>query len=408
MPPLSPSTDTLRVVFVVPCFNHGTFVEEAVRSALGQEGADIRVVVVDDGSTDGTTPGACDRCRVVNDPGGLCRVHVLHQPNSGLPAARNAGVQAARTFAPNHDLLAFLDADDYVEPSFVRKLCARLLAADPAHTSHAYCQERLVGLGSGTWNVPEWDPLLLAVTNLHPVTCIVRRDRFLEVGGFDESMRRGYEDWDLWLRFARRGLRGVRVREPLFVWRRHSAASMITDAVARHDELYGALVARHREFFDAHAVDIIRLANGLLRSGDAHWVDEDRRSIMLSQLREHVQDVHNECFALREQSSRDRAGAERARADDAARAAAELARVRAEYESKPVIRLSRRVHRGIDALPLPLANVARAVVRAARSLAGKAPQPAANPSPNRAGAPDQGVPSSSVSSSTVPRCDPSV
>ncbi len=385
-----PSTDTPRVVFIIPCFNHGMFVEEAVRSALGQESADIRVVVVDDGSDDGTTPGACDRCRVVNDPAGICRVHVLHQPNSGLPTARNAGVQAARTFAPDHDLLAFLDADDYVEPSFVRKLCARLLASDPAHTSHAYCQERLVGLGSGTWNVPEWDPLLLAVTNLHAVTCIVRRDKFQEVGGFDETMRRGYEDWDLWLRFAERGLRGVRVREPLFVWRRHSAASMISEAVARHDELYSALIARHRPFFDAHALDVIRLANGLLRSGDAHWVDEDRRSIMLAQMREHIRDVHSECFTLREQSSRDREArgeAERALADQVTRGDAALDRLRAEHEAKPVIRLSRRLHLAIDALPAPLASAARAVVRAAIRRTPRAQGPVPVP----LSAPDQPI-----------------
>ncbi len=362
-----------RVVFIIPCFNHGQFVEAAVRSALVQEAADIRVVVVNDGSTDGTTPSACDRCRLAEREGGPQRVHVVHQANAGLPAARNAGVQAALTFAPDHDLLVFLDADDYVEPSFVRKLCAKLLASDSPQVSHAYCQEQLVGLGTGIWNVPEWDPLLLAVTNLHPVTCVVRRSRFLEVGGFDESMRLGYEDWDLWMRFADRGWRGVRVREPLFVWRRHSPNTMIADAVARHDELYGSLVARHRDFFIANAVEIIRLANGLLRSGDAHWIDEDRRSILLTQLRSHVQDVYNECFALREQAARDRAGrenAEKALAEAGARAKADAERVRAEYEAKPAVRLSRRVHRTLDAMPRPLAAPLRWGIRVLKRLAG--------------------------------------
>ena len=363
-----------RVAFIIPCFNHGQFVEEAVRSALAQEAADIRVVVIDDGSTDGTTPAACDRCRLAQPESGQHRVHVVHQSNAGLPAARNAGVHAAKTFAPEHDLLVFLDADDYVEPSFVRKLCAKLFASDSPQVSHAFCQERLVGLGTGIWNVPEWDPLLLAVTNLHPVTCVVRRDRFLEVGGFDESMRLGYEDWDLWMRFADRGWRGVRVAEPLFIWRRHSAVTMIADAVARHDELYGALVARHHAFFDSHAVEIIRLANGLLRSGDAHWIDEDRRSILLAQLRSHVQDVYNECYSLREQSSRDRAAkeaAEKALAQAMTAAKAEAQRLRAEYEAKPAVRLSRRAHRVLDGLPRPLAAPFRALLRGIAKLAAR-------------------------------------
>lgn len=356
-----------RVVFIIPCFNHGQFVQDAVRSALAQEAADVRVVVVDDGSTDGTTPAACDHCRLAEPADGPHRVHIVHQANAGLPAARNAGVHAAMSFAPEHDRLVFLDADDYVEPSFVRKLCARLSDSDSTSVSHAYCQERLVGLGSGVWNVPEWDPLLLAVTNLHPVTCVVRRDRFLEVGGFDAGMRLGYEDWELWLKFAERGWRGVRIAEPLFVWRRHSPSTMIADAVSRHDELYGALIARHREFFDKHAIEIIRLANGLLRSGDAHWIDEDRRSILLGQLRLHVQDVYNECFALREQSSRDRAAkeaAEQALAGAIESGRAEAQRIRAEYEAKPAIRLSRRMFRALDALPRPIAAPFRAALRA--------------------------------------------
>lgn len=370
------TTATPRVAFIIPCFNHGTFVQDAVRSALVQEVADIRVIVVDDGSSDGTTPAACDRCRLVEPDGGPHRVHVVHQANAGLPAARNAGVQAAMAFAPEHDLLVFLDADDYVEPAFVRKLCARLLAADSPQISHAYCQERLVGLGTGIWNVPEWDPLLLAVTNLHPVTCLVKRDHFLQVGGFDVTMRLGYEDWDLWMRFADRGWRGVRVVEPLFIWRRHSTNTMIADAVSRHDELYGALVSRHREFFDRHAIEIVRLANGLLRSGDAHWIDEDRRSILLLQLRAHVQDVYNECYGLREQSSRDRAARESAekaltQAIDAGRADAE--RIRAEYEAKPAVRFSRRMYRMLDAAPAPVAAPFRAVLRLFKNAAGSAP-----------------------------------
>lgn len=362
-----------RVVFVIPCFNHGQFVQDAVRSALVQEAADVRVVVVDDGSTDGTTPAACDRCRLAEAEFGPHRVHIVHQANAGLPAARNAGVQAAMTFAPEHDLLVFLDADDYVEPSFVRKLCAKLSSDSSSQISHAYCQERLVGLGTGVWNVPDWDPLLLAVTNLHPVTCVVRRDRFLEVGGFDETMRLGYEDWDLWMRFADRGWRGVRIAEPLFIWRRHSHNTMIADAIARHDELYGGLVARHREFFDKHAIEIIRLANGLLRSGDAHWIDEDRRSILLSQLRSHVQDVYNECFGLREQASRDRAAkeaAEKSLAEEVQRSRAESQRIRAEYEAKPAIRVSRRVYKVLDSLPRPVAAPFRAILRLLKGAAG--------------------------------------
>src|SRR3954469_25977661 len=107
-PPDPPPPGTLPgATIVIPCYNHGRFVSKAVQSALAQEGADIRVVVVDDGSTDGDTPKACDGCRAE-------RVEVIHQPNRGLPAARNAGAAGSRS-----EFLVFLDADDWIEPGFV-------------------------------------------------------------------------------------------------------------------------------------------------------------------------------------------------------------------------------------------------------------------------------------------------
>lgn len=257
--------------FVIPCYNHGRFVAEAVRSCLEQVDAAAEVIVVDDGSDDGSTPAACD---ALTGPG----VRVVHQPNAGLPAARNAGAKLA-----TGRFLVFLDADDWIERTFTATLGT--LLDDNPEASHAYCQERLTDLGSDVvWRVPAWDPILLMVTNLHPVTCLIRRDRFEAAGGFDESMTDGYEDWDLWLRFASRGWHGVRCRQPLFNWRRHSQQTMIDDAVTRHEALYHRLLENHRAFFEAHAVDVAARANALLRRSDAHWIDETGLPIELQYL----------------------------------------------------------------------------------------------------------------------------
>ena len=272
------SDDQPLTSFVIPCFNHGAWIAQAVGSCLAQRSARVEVIVVDDGSNDGKTPAACD---ALEGPS----VRVMHQANTGLPAARNAGAAQARG-----GRLAFLDADDWVEPQFVSRL-AEALGADRS-ASHAYCQERLTDLGGNVvWRVPEWDPITLLVTNLHPVTCLVRRDRFEHVGGFDESMTQGYEDWDLWLRFASHGWHGVRVREVLFNWRRHSPHTMIDEAVQRHDQLYRRLLRNHRDFFEKHAADAAVRANTMLRAAEGHWVDETGVPIELQYLRA-VRDAH--------------------------------------------------------------------------------------------------------------------
>lgn len=261
------------VTFVIPCFNHGAFVGQAARSALAQEEVAARVVIVEDGSTDGATAAACDAC--AGD-----RVLVIHQENRGLPAARNRGAKEAQS-----EFLVFLDADDWVEPAFCRQLIAAIdheaHSGRGADVSHAYCQERLVEKGTGIWKVPEWDAILMMVTNLHPVTALVRRDRFEAAGGFDESMRSGYEDWDMWLKFVERGWRGVRVREPLFVWRRHSHSTMIMNVIKDHATLYSGIRQRHEALYRTHWEEIIVRSNALMRRCEMNWLDESGEPISL-------------------------------------------------------------------------------------------------------------------------------
>lgn len=306
------------VTVVIPCFNYGKFVGEAVRSALLQESASVSVVVVDDGSTDGRTPRMCDRAAMQGREG---QVRVIHQANAGLPAARNRGAAGAAG-----EFLIFLDADDYLEPGFVAKLAP---AARGEGVSHAYCRPRMVGRAEEMeWRVPAWDAELLLVTNLHPVTAMVRRTCFEAVGGFSEDMREGYEDWDLWLKLASRSWRGERVEEALFVYRRHSRSTMIVQAVAKHEALYRKIVERHAALFAKHGDAVIARMNDMLRREDMNWIDESGVPLKLMALE----------------------------------------RQRAKYESMAAVRAHRAVHGVVAALPRPLARGARAALGAAKRV----------------------------------------
>lgn len=324
------------VTIVIPCFNHGRFVRDAVRTALKQEDADIRVVIVNDGSNDGSTPAACDAAAQL-DP---ARVRVIHQDNAGLPAARNRGASGATT-----DYLTFLDADDWLEPTFVKKLHAAIAAEDAAGSggdvAYAYCQERLVGLGTGIWRVPDFDPLLMLITNIHPVTTLIRRDRFDAVGGFNEQMRGGYEDWDLWLRIVGRSWRGVRVREPLFVWRRHSPDTMIMRVIHDHERLYSCLMKQHAELYARHAPELLLRSNVLIRRCDMNWLDETGEPINLRALK----------------------------------------RQREMYEGMLAVRIHHKLHRLIDAMPTPIAGAARRTIAGVKRLLPKRPEKPVGPTP---------------------------
>lgn len=409
-----------RVTFIIPCFNHGRFIGAAVESCLRQRDADVRVVIVDDGSTDGATPGACDALASE-------RVHVVHQVNRGLPMARNAGIARARELGRDWhaEYLAFLDADDYIEESFAQEL-SRALENAPAEVSHAYCQERLVELGHGTWKVPDWDAELLLITNLHPVTCLVRWSAIDALvaapgaGPFDESMRLGYEDWDLWIALSALGFRGVRVPKVLFNWRRHSNDTMIFDAVRRHDELYAHIVRKHRAIYEPRMEALLRRTNSMIRAWNMNWLDESGEPIPLINLKR----ARDELVRLREQHHSQgaelvaaRARAERAERDaltlaaerdvarsDAARLRAANARIASDYERMAAVRLHHRAHRVLGLLPRPFRKALTSILGGlARAVSGRAEDaaPVAQASPRSAAA-DSGRSLPDVPASSLP------
>ncbi|MGH2811490.1 MAG: glycosyltransferase family 2 protein, partial [Actinomycetota bacterium] len=101
-----------RCSVVIPAYNVGPFVTEAVSSALGQTFADIEVIVVNDGSSDETA--------AVLEPL-MERIVYLEQPNRGLAAARNRGMQQA-----SGEFVAFLDADDFWMPGYLQRMVGLL------------------------------------------------------------------------------------------------------------------------------------------------------------------------------------------------------------------------------------------------------------------------------------------
>jgi len=187
------------IAVITPVLNGMPFLRDAIESVIAQQYAPLEMIVVDDGSTDGSEAMA----RGV----GICRV--LRTPGIGPAAARNAGIRASTS-----DLLVFLDADDVLGPSLIRssvealrhmpdagfaQACIQNFTTRPDGTMNLFTSAyRFINLGSGVW----------------------RRSVFDAVGLFDESLRL-CEDLDFVMRCWERDIPKVPV-DSLMFYRRHA------------------------------------------------------------------------------------------------------------------------------------------------------------------------------------------
>lgn len=217
------ATAPLLASIVVPCFNYGRFVGEAVQTALCQTVRSLEVIVVDDGSTEPQTQDALRKLAT------LPRVRVVRQENAGLPSARNTGIALAAG-----EYVCCLDADDTLEPTYV-EIAIAVMETDRS-VGFAYSWAQLFGDETSVWRTRDFDIEEALEDNHTAAAAVFRRDDWLAAGGFRPDMRQGYEDWEFWLRLSALGRRGRVLRTPLFNHRRHGR-TMTHDAHARREQI---------------------------------------------------------------------------------------------------------------------------------------------------------------------------
>lgn len=212
---------TPRITAIIPAYNEADNVARAIASVRSQTFQDWELVVVDDGSKDDTCARA--EAAAAGDP----RIRVLRKPNGGLSSARNYGVEVARG-----EWLMFHDADDWIHPRHFETLLEVAEASPEAGLVAGNC----AGVGEDGavqqiyYMMDLADPFpIFARTCAFSVHCIlVKRTLVAAAGGFDETLR-ACEDWDLWQRLARQGVRFAQTADVIAYYRRRPG-SMSRDA----------------------------------------------------------------------------------------------------------------------------------------------------------------------------------
>jgi glycosyltransferase involved in cell wall biosynthesis len=214
-----------QVSAIIPYYNGDAYIRQAVESILDQTYSQFEIIVVDDGSD-------ADSARIVQDLAADTRLKlIVHDTNRGIAAARNTGLREA-----SGRYITFLDQDDTWHPQKLEKQIEALEKSDSSEIGFVFSDLEIINeLGRktrrrisqappGIESAVRFDRIKsFFLDNYIPiVTAMIRGDCFDEVGGFDEDIRSGADDYDLFFRLLMK-YRFVQIPEPLATRRLHKA-----------------------------------------------------------------------------------------------------------------------------------------------------------------------------------------
>lgn len=234
---------------VVTSFNQGSMVLEAVHSLCCQTTPPVKITIVDDGSTDGDSVQILRH--IESDSNLSVPVAVVQQPNGGVSAARNTGIRRVQT-----PMVLVLDGDDRLAPSYIEEV-SRILRDNPRMVA-ASSWMRTFGVLDATVCPCGGNVAAFLARNCCPATHIFRREAWNQCGGYDESMRSGFEDWDFFLSMLETvpdTYIGI-VRKPLIHYRTTPASSNIKSMSNRLD-LMRFIIEKHIHTYRDHVTDVI-------------------------------------------------------------------------------------------------------------------------------------------------------
>lgn len=174
------------VSIIVPCYNQAQYLEEALQSVLDQTYINWECIIINDGSPDHTEEIAKEW---VNKDS---RFKYLNKENGGLSSARNFGIsQSTGAF------ILPLDADDKIAPDYV-SLAVQSFQEDTS-LKVVYCKVEKFGEEQGLWQLPDFSRTTLVRGNMIFCSAMYKKVDWIAVGGYDENLIYGLEDWEFWI-----------------------------------------------------------------------------------------------------------------------------------------------------------------------------------------------------------------
>lgn len=246
------SEEAPLVSIIIPCFNSADTILAAIASAANQRYPNVELVIIDDGSTDGSYD------LIKSHAVGQSNVKLLSQSNSGASNARNQGFLHSKG-----EFLMFLDGDDILHEDYVQECMA-------VYNKHAglqivYSNAQYFGAREGKWRLAPFAMDTMLFRNSIPIFPVIRASTFQEVGMFDESLTYA-EDWELWLRIlSRYGPMVYQIKRSLYYYRKSESKTSLTDVRYINDdwdEAFLYIYQKHYKLYKANSGSIFDLFDG--------------------------------------------------------------------------------------------------------------------------------------------------
>ncbi len=224
------------VSVIIPCYNMGQFIWDAISSVLSQTYQNFEIIVVNDGSTDSTNEIFEG---ISND-----KIKVIHTTKQGLSEARNTGIKNSLGY-----FILPLDSDDKISEKYL-ELAVNAFAANPS-LKLVYGRANFFGERTGEWKLEKFDfQKLLFYNQIYPCA-MYKRDDYDKTQGYDSGMKYGWEDWEFWIALLAKSPNVFFLNEIVFFYRIRNGSMVRSMTEEQKKHLYQRIYCRHAGLYES-------------------------------------------------------------------------------------------------------------------------------------------------------------
>lgn len=234
-----------KVSVVIPCYNDKEYIQETIDAVLGQTFQDFEVIIVDDGSNAETKKVLAE---IKNE-----KTTIINQENKGLSAARNTGFSVSKA-----NYILTIDSDDTLDPSFLEKAITVLekdntVAAVSSHCTIFVGNHKIIGYhkpkGGGVSN--------FLFDNNSVSFALIRKGVWQSVGGYDENMKNGFEDWEFWIAVTKKGFKVHTIPDFLFHYRQKNQSMSKESKMNFRESNLNYIYKKHSDLYGNHFAQVV-------------------------------------------------------------------------------------------------------------------------------------------------------